>query len=188
MLDEMISLRELFVLILSVLGSLLIFYLIMALTNLIKAIRNINDIIEENKDDIRKSVAKLPEITDNASKITGMVKDNIESIQHVIDDVGKISDAVKGGVETIQKDILLKVKTILDIIDTIRKQFTKKKEKTRKKSTVYKYKYKPGQDKPDQIEVVSAEDEEFKPDDDYVKVTGADGVTGKNIDLAPKEG
>ncbi|NLU52535.1 MAG: hypothetical protein GXX10_06695 [Clostridiaceae bacterium] len=187
MLDEMISLRELLILIVSVLGSLLIVYLIMALSNLIKALRNINDIIEENKDDIRMSVVKLPEITDNAAKITGMVKDNLESIQHVIDDVGKISDAVKNGVETIQKDILLKVKTILDIIDAIRKQFVNRKEKSKKKNTVYKYKYKPGQDKPEEIEIVTSEDEDFKPDADYVKVE-AEGVTGQKIDLTPKEG
>ncbi len=174
MFDQMISWGELITIVLFVLGSALLFYLILAVANLLRVLKNVNQILETNKDNIQKSVEKLPEITDNTAKITGMVKDNIESIQSVVEDVGKISETVKNGVETIQNDIVLKVKSILDIFDALKKYYDKKKENSKKKKkaagTVYKYKYKPEQDKPDEVEIISPEDQEQKPHEDYVKV------------------
>ena len=80
MFDEMISWGELIVLVLFVLGSALICYLIFAVANLLRILKNVNQIIEKNKDSINDSVEKLPEITDNAAKITGMVKDNLDGL------------------------------------------------------------------------------------------------------------
>lgn len=173
MFDKMISWGELIVLVLFVLGSVLLAYLILAVANLLRVLKNVNQIIEKSKDDIAKTIEKLPEITDNAAKITKAVNDNIEGIDKIITDVGKVTETVKKGAETIQKDILLKAKSIIDIIDAVKKFFEKrKKSKTSKKSgTVYKYKYKEGQDKPEEIEVIKTDDE---PDgmvpDDYEKV------------------
>lgn len=170
----MISLGDLLTIVLFILGSALLVYLILVVSKLLRVIGNVDDILEKNKENIQKSLEKLPEITDNAAKITGMVKGNLDSIQHVFDDVGKISTTVKDGVETIQKDIILKVKSILDIIDVIRKFIEKRKEnsknKNKKKSTVYKYTYRPGQDKPEEVEVVSAMNDDDVPHQDYVQV------------------
>ena len=48
------------------------------------------------------------------------------------------------GAETIQNDIILKAKSILELIDALKKMYEKRKNKSGKKSgTVYKYKYKP---------------------------------------------
>ncbi len=173
MFDEMISWGELIVLVLFVLGSALICYLILAVANLLRILKNVNQIIEKNKDSINDSVEKLPEITDNAAKITGMVKDNLDGLGKVVSDVGKISETVKKGAETIQKDIVLKVKSVLDIIDAIKTMYDKRKSKSSKKSgTVYKYKYKPGMEKPDEVEVEATTEvhEENIAPDDYVSV------------------
>ncbi len=173
MFDEMISWGELIVLVLFVLGSALICYLILAVANLLRILKNVNQIIEKNKDSINQSVGKLPEITDNAAKITGMVKDNLDGLEKVVADVGKISDTVKKGAETIQNDIILKAKSLLELIDAVKKMYEKRKSKSSKKSgTVYKYKYKPGMDKPDEVEVESSteiQEENIAPDD-YVSV------------------
>ena len=126
--DEMISWGELITLIVFVLGSALLFYLILAVSNLLKIFKNVNQLIEKNKEDIEKTIGKLPEISDNAAKITGMVKDNLETIGNVVEDVGKISETVKQGVETIQKDIILKAKSLLEIADAIKRLFEKRKE------------------------------------------------------------
>lgn len=170
MLEIMISLGELVTIVLFILGSALIVFLILALSNLIRVLKNVNQLVEKNKDSINKTVEKLPEIADNASKITGMVKNNLNDIQHVFENVGKISDSVKNSVDTIQKDIILKAKTVLDLFDAIKRLFEKKKDTgKKKKGTVYKYKYKPGQDKPDEVEVLTA-DKEQEPYKDYMKV------------------
>lgn len=173
MFDEMISWGELIVLVLFVLGSALIFYLILAVANLLRILKNVNQIIEKNKDNINDSVGKLPDITDNAAKITGMVKDNLDGLGKVVGDVGKISETVKKGAETIQKDIVLKAKSVLDIIDAAKTMYDKRKSKSSKKSgTVYKYKYKPGTEKPDEVEVEESTEvhEENIVPDDYVSV------------------
>ncbi|NLL66278.1 MAG: DUF948 domain-containing protein [Clostridiaceae bacterium] len=172
MFNEMISWGELIVLVLFVLGSALIFYLILAVVNLLRILKNVNQIIEKNKDNINKTVENLPEITENTAKITGMVKDNLDGLGKVVEDVGKISETVKKGAETIQKDIVLKAKSILDIIDAVKTMYEKRKSKSKKKSgTVYKYKYKPGINKPDEVEVETNEihEQDIAPDD-YVKV------------------
>ncbi len=185
--DEMISWGELITLIVFVLGSALLFYLILAVSNLLKIFKNVNQLIEKNKDDIEKTIGKLPEISDNAAKITGMVKDNLETIGNVVEDVGKISETVKQGVETIQKDIILKAKSLLEIADAIKRLFEKRKEKSKKKKgTVYKYTYKPGQDKPEDVVVVSTEKEDL-PYQDYVKVEPGEGAVDDLVDYGTTE-
>lgn len=172
MFDQMISWGELITVVFFILGSALLFYLILAVSNLLRVLKNVNQIIEINKENIQKTVEKLPEITDNAAKITGTIKENLDSIQHVVADVGKISDTVKNGVETIQKDIILKVKSILDIFDVIKNLIEKRKKNSKKKTkgTVYKYKYKPSQDKPEEVEVLVDDIDADTPYQDYEKV------------------
>ena len=68
----------------------------------------------------------------------------MESIQKVMGNISKISDSAKDAAEMIKKDIVLKVKNILDIIDWIRSLFQEKGGK--KKDIVYKYKYKPAKE------------------------------------------
>jgi hypothetical protein len=169
---------ELITLVLFVLGTALLVYLIMAVSNLLRVLKNVNQLIEKNKDHINNTVEKLPEISSNTAQITGMVKDNLETIGKVVEDVGKISDTVKNGVETIQKDIILKAKSVLDIFVAIKHLFEKKKENSKKKKgTVYKYKYRPGQDKPEEVEVLTSEIEADVPHPDYEKVELGQGTT-----------
>lgn len=176
MFDEMISWGELITLVLFVLGSALLFYLIMAVSNLLRILKNINQLIEKNKGHIEKTVEKLPEISSNTAQITGMVKDNLETIGKVVQDVGKISETVKKGAETIQNDILLKAKSILDIFTAIKQLFEKKKENNKKKKgTVYKYKYKPGQDKPEEVEIITSEKDADVPHPEYERVMPGEG-------------
>lgn len=166
MFDEMISWGELITLVLFVLGAALLFYLILVVVNLFKILRKVNRIIEDNEDNLNKSLEKIPEITDNTAKITSIVKDNLEGLDKVMSNVGKISETVKSGAETIQKDIILKAKSVLDIIDAIKKLYDKRKVKAKEKAskkekeaTVYKYKYRHGEDKPEEIIIIQSETE-----------------------------
>jgi len=190
MFDKMISWGELITLVLFVLGSVLICYLIITLANLLRILKKVNEIIDKNKDNINRSVEKLPEITDNAAKITGKVKDNIDSLGKIVGDVEKISDTVKKGAETIQNDIILKAKSFLEIVDAIKKMYEKRKKKSSKKSgTVYKYKYKPGEEKPDEIEVetsTEAEKDIIVPDD-YVIIESEVDDDKPESDDSPQE-
>ena len=56
MFDEMISWGELIVLVLFVLGSALVCYLILAVANLLRILKNVNQLIEKNEDNINQSL------------------------------------------------------------------------------------------------------------------------------------
>lgn len=188
MFDEMISWGELIVLVLFVLGSALLFYLILAVSNLLRILKNVNQILDKNKKHIDSTIEKLPEISDNTAKVTGMLKDNMETIGKVIDDVGKVSDTIKKGVDTIQNDVILKAKSIVDIIDAIKSFFDKKKEnRKKKKGTVYKYKYKPGNEKPDEVEIIAGDKEDAKAPKEYVEVKTEEEPADKNINVEDDE-
>lgn len=173
MLEIMISLDALITIVLFLLGTTLLCFLIVAVAKLLRILTNVSQLIEKNKEHIGKTVEKLPEIAENTSKITGMVKDNLNDIQHVFENVGKISDTVKKGVDTIQNDIVLKAKSILELFEVIKRFFEKRKDKKekskKKKGTVYTYKYKPGQERPEEIQIQTDEAEQ-DPYRDYVKV------------------
>ena len=60
---------------------------------------------------------------------TDILKDEMETIQSVIDNVGKISNSARTLLKFSKKDILVKAKSIIDIIDWIKKLFEKEKKK-----------------------------------------------------------
>jgi len=169
MFDRPISWGELITIVLFLLGAALLFYLILAIANLVRILKNVNRIIDKNKDNINQTIEKLPKIASNAEKITETVKNNMEAIDKVVQDVGKISSSVKKGVETFQKDILNKAKIFLDIINAIKAFFEKRKKSPSKKkgTTVYRYKYRKDQEKPDEVEILTSEEMDEGPYEDY---------------------
>lgn len=132
---------ELIKIVLFLLGAGVLFYLILAVANLVGILKNLNQMLAKNRANIDSTLDKLPEITENVAKVSDIVKDEMENIQKVMGNIGKISDSAKDAVELIKKDILVKAKNLLDVIDWIRKLFQDKGK--RKKEIIYKYKYKP---------------------------------------------
>lgn len=175
MFDKIITWGELITIVLFVLGSILLFYLILAVSNLLKVLKSVNKLIDDNKDNIDKSLKDLPKITENTEKATALIKDNLEGIDKIVEKVGSISTSVKDGIDTIQNDIILKAKSILEIVDAIKRLFEKRKAKSEKKkknqeAAVYKYKYKAGMDEPENIEVqIPKESPESHVPEGYVK-------------------
>lgn len=185
MFDKPISWGELITIVLFVLGAALLFYLILAAANLVRLLRNVNRLIDGNKDNINRTLEKLPKIAGDAERIADTLKDNVEAIDQAVKDVGKITSSVKKGVETIQNDILVKAKIFMDIVDAVRKYFEKKKKASasrKKEAIVYKYKYKKDQDKPDEVEIVAHEKPD-KPYDGYVEEPGDEITEQDSADL-----
>lgn len=141
MVDTPITWGDLIKIVLFLLGAGVLFYLILAVANLVGILRNVNRMLTKNRANIDNTLEKLPEITNNVAKVSDIVKDEMENIQKVMGNIGKISDSAKDAVELIKKDILVKAKNLLDVIDWIRKLFQDKGK--RKKEIIYRYKYKP---------------------------------------------
>jgi len=100
----------------------------------------------------------------------------MESIQKVMGNISKISDSAKDAAEMIKKDIVVKAKTILDIIDWIRNLFQEKGG--RKKEIVYKYRYRPAEE--------TVEEEVSEPDQDEKTGTGDEKTKHEKDDGTPE--
>lgn len=150
---------ELITIVLFLLGAALLFYLVLAVANLVRMLRNINQLVENTRPNLEKTLANLPEISENATKITGLLKDNMENVTKLMTNVGKISDTAKSAADIIQKDIIVKAKGLLDVADGIRRYFVKKKKDggnpaAKMGSAIYRYTYRKGQENPDEVLVV----------------------------------
>lgn len=164
--DRTISWGELITIVLFILGAALLFYLVLAAANLVRMLRNMNKMVEKIRPNIEKTMDQVPEITANANKITGLLKDNMDNITKVMENVGKISDTAKEAADTIQKDVVVKVKGLLDVADGVRRYFVKKKDQEKQKepkktsartgTTVYRYVYQKDQVKPDEVIIETA--------------------------------
>lgn len=170
---------DLIKIVLFLLGAGVLFYLLLAVANLVGILKNINKMLDKNRNNINSTLDKLPAITENVVKVSDIVKDEMENIQKVMGNVGKISDSAKDAVEMIKKDILVKAKNLLDVIDWIRKLFQDKGGK--KKEIVYKYKYKPSADTVDE-EVTGVNDKERRSDESSSKEE-----SGKNTGMAQED-
>ncbi len=177
---------DLIKIVLFLLGAGVLFYLLLAVANLVGILKSINKMLDSNREHIGKTLEKLPEITENVAKVSDIVKDEMESIQKIMGNIGKISDTAKDTAEMIKKDIVVKAKNLLDIIDWIKKVFQDKSGK--KKEIVYKYKYKPAAEKVEE-EVSSGEAAQAEAADDEGKEQDADGKqdTGLRQDADKKQ-
>ena len=155
---------ELITIVLFILGAALLFYLVLAIANLVRLLRNANDMVDRIKPNLEKTMSHLPEISENAAKITVLLKDNMDSITKTMANVGKISDSARNAADTIQKDFVLKAKGLLDVADGVRRYFVKKQSaKTqptvKSGSAVYRYTYRKGNENPDEVVVVKPVDD-----------------------------
>ena len=155
---------ELITIVLFLLGAALLFYLVLAIANLVRLLRNANDMVDRVKPNLEKTMANLPAISENAAKITNLLNDNMESLTKVMQNVGKISDTAKTAVDTIQRDVIVKAKGLLDVADGVRRYFVRKQAaksqpNVKSGSAVYRYTYRKEHENPDEVIVVkSAED------------------------------
>ncbi len=172
---------ELITITLFLLGAALLFYLVLAAANLVRMLRNANKMVESIRPNLEKTMANLPEISDNAAKITSLLKDNMDSITKVMENVGKISDTAKSAADIIQKDIIVKAKGLLDVADGVRRFFVRKggksgvggKQSVKSGSAVYRYTYRKGQENPDEVVVMKAVDADADTEDTISPVKGA---------------
>lgn len=169
--DIVVTWGDLIKIVLVLLGTGVLFYLLLAVANLVGILKNIKKILDKNSSHISGTLEKLPEIAGNVEKVTVIVKDEMESIQKVMGNISKISDSAKDAAEMIKKDIVVKAKNILDIIDWIKSLFQEKGGK--KKEIVYKYKYRPAEEtveeevvEPDQHKKTGTGDEKVKHEKD----------------------
>ena len=70
--------------ILATLGCIALIYIIITLSNLNKLIKNSNELVIDNKNNIRNSLLKLPEVISNFNDVSENMKSNIEVVTEIL--------------------------------------------------------------------------------------------------------
>lgn len=110
------------------LGIALVSYLILMLARLAAAIKNVNSIIESNKENIDKTMNSLPGIVENVNEITGSVKRKTEALDNLFSvhsDDNEEDSSLISNLET----IIASVSSVVDVFNEIRNFFGSKKKR-----------------------------------------------------------
>ena len=91
--------------ILAILGCIALVYLIITLSNLNKFIKNSNELVVDNKDNIKNSLLKLPKLVSNFSDVSENVKDITEVATDVTADFIITKENMKSNIEVVTEII-----------------------------------------------------------------------------------
>jgi len=97
--------------ILAILGCVALIYLILTLMNLSKLIKNANELVIVNKNNISKSLSDLPQVVSNFNEVSGNIKDITEVATDVTADFIVTKENMKSNLEVLT-EILSIVKSV----------------------------------------------------------------------------
>ncbi len=103
-------------------------YVILLVRNLNGSIKILRSILQENKDGIDKTIKDMPVITRNVSEITDTAKNELKAVESVLHSMGETAELTAATAETVKGDIIGRLKSILDIIDFIKRLIFKDKK------------------------------------------------------------
>ena len=87
--------------ILATLGCIALIYIIITLSNLNKLIKNSNELVIDNKNNIRNSLLKLPEVISNSNDVSENMKDITEVATDVTADFIVTKENMKSNIEVV---------------------------------------------------------------------------------------
>lgn len=87
--------------ILATLGCIALIYIIITLSNLKKLIKNSNELVIDNKNNIRNSLLKLPEVISNFNDVSENMKDITEVATDVTADFIVTKENMKSNIEVV---------------------------------------------------------------------------------------
>ena len=87
--------------ILATLGCIALIYIIITLSNLNKLIKNSNELVIDNKNNIRNSLLKLPEVISNFNDVSENMKDIPEVATDVTADFIVTKENMKSNIEVV---------------------------------------------------------------------------------------
>ena len=123
--DGMISIKDLTNFVLFAIGVSVGVFLIIALINLNKLIKHVNQIIEENKANINTTMSVIPKAADNLNQAAVSVKSTVDKAGNMIENIeGTVSEAA-ATVEDTTEGLVDAVKAIINIVKTIMSLFSK---------------------------------------------------------------
>jgi uncharacterized protein YoxC len=127
--NTQITLGQLIITILVIIGGVLGIYLVMLVYQLFRTVQKVNSILDSNKENIDSTMKSIPGIVENVNIITGSVKKKAELIDSFFGDKGEAS-GVSGvsGISSLES-ILSVVASVIEIFSEVRDFFNSKKRK-----------------------------------------------------------
>ncbi|EGT3617394.1 hypothetical protein FHH43_14390 [Clostridium perfringens] len=90
-------------LLLAILGCVAIIYLILTLNKVVKLISNINSILEQNKDNLNKTIQDLPTIANNVNDTCQNIKDISDVATETTAELIVAKENIESNVETVRE-------------------------------------------------------------------------------------
>jgi uncharacterized protein YoxC len=117
------TLSDLGIALLMIAGLVLIVYLIITLVNINKTIKNVNLLIDDNRENINKTVSTVPEICGNVNDITSSVKGKVDAFDGLFE--SKEEAAASFDIQS----VISSVTTAFDVFSQVKDMFSKKKKR-----------------------------------------------------------
>ena len=111
-----------------ILGCIVCIYLIILIKNLNESIRIFKNVFQTNKDNINDTLQTLPVISKNLVEISSTARNELKAVESTIQSINDTTEMAAAAAQTIKSGVLDKAKSIIELIDLVRRVFLKEKE------------------------------------------------------------
>lgn len=124
-----ITVGELLVVLMSILGVGVLAYLVMLLVKVNDTLKNIQGIVSRNEKHLDETLERIPRVLENVEGITDNVNKSMVHVQSTIENVSDVSDYVTDMVEGINEEVVEPLKEVFKILLMIKSIFGGSKKK-----------------------------------------------------------
>lgn len=124
-----ITVGELLVVLMSILGVGVLAYLVILLIKVNETLKNIQGIVHRNEKHLDETLERIPRVLENVEGITDNVNKSMVHVQSTIENVSDVSDYVTDMVEGINEEVVEPIKEVFKILLMIKSIFGGSKKK-----------------------------------------------------------
>ncbi|SDY25172.1 DUF948 domain-containing protein [Tindallia californiensis] len=124
-----VTVGELLIVLIALLGVGALVYLLMALIKINDALKNIQAVVYKNEKHIDESLERIPRVLENVEGITAHVNQSMEHVQSTVENVTEMTDYVADVVQGINEEVVEPVKDLFKILMMIQSIFSGSKNK-----------------------------------------------------------
>lgn len=124
-----ITVGELLVVLMSILGVGVLAYLVMLLMKVNETLKSVQQIVTKNEKHLDETLERIPRVLENVEGITGHVNQSMVHVQSTIENVSDVTDYVTDMVEGINEEVIEPLKEAFKLLLMIKSIFGGSKKK-----------------------------------------------------------
>ncbi|MDW7670902.1 MAG: DUF948 domain-containing protein [Bacillota bacterium] len=124
-----ITVGELLVVLLSILGVGVLAYLIVLLMKVNESLKSIQQIVNKNEKHLNETLERIPRVLENVEGITGNVDKSMVHVQTTIENVSEVTDYATDMVKGINEEVVIPLKEVFKLLLMIKSLFGGSKKK-----------------------------------------------------------